>query len=286
MARTLRIGSGSAWWGDRIEPAALNAERGELDYLCFETMAEATVSAAQVRARRDSSFPGYDTWLDDRMRNNFGLDSPPTSNAPLRGGKATLSEGGTRVPCLVVWPGRAKPGTVSDALLSSVDWYPTLLAMTGVEPKDGRQHFDGLSQVGPLLGQEPEPVAEAVHLGPELEDRLDAGQVDPGVAVQAHDRPEPPDLRRGIALDVPDPDRPDEAATLVAEQDAGGDGQALRHGIAGEDGRVHRSVSRLERPSGRVVLTRAPGAGRSGFGRRTARSGGGSRRQPTSARRP
>jgi hypothetical protein len=68
MSKTLRIGSGAAWWGDRVEPAALNAERGELDYLCFETMAEATVSAAQVRARRDPSFAGYDTYLDERMR--------------------------------------------------------------------------------------------------------------------------------------------------------------------------------------------------------------------------
>src|SRR5690606_33166797 len=68
MNGTIRIGSGAAWWGDRVEPARLNAERGELDYLCFETMAEATVSAAQVRARRDPTFPGYDTYLDDRMR--------------------------------------------------------------------------------------------------------------------------------------------------------------------------------------------------------------------------
>lgn len=68
MAKTIRIGSGSAWWGDRVEPAALNAEKGNLDYLCFETMAEATISAAQVRARRDPSFAGYDTYLDDRMR--------------------------------------------------------------------------------------------------------------------------------------------------------------------------------------------------------------------------
>lgn len=68
MTKTLRIGSGAAWWGDRVEPAALNAERGELDYLCFETMAEATVSAAQVRMRRDPTFSGYDTYLDDRMR--------------------------------------------------------------------------------------------------------------------------------------------------------------------------------------------------------------------------
>ena len=66
--RVIRIGSGAAWWGDRVEPAALNAERGDLDYLCFETMAEATVSAAQVRARRDPGFPGYDSYLDDRMR--------------------------------------------------------------------------------------------------------------------------------------------------------------------------------------------------------------------------
>ena len=68
MSKTLRIGAGSAWWGDRIEPARLNAEHGDLDYLCFETMAEATISAAQVRARRDPSFPGYDTYLDDRMQ--------------------------------------------------------------------------------------------------------------------------------------------------------------------------------------------------------------------------
>lgn len=66
--QTIRIGSGAAWWGDRVEPARLNAEQGQLDYLCFETMAEATVSAAQVRSRRDPDFPGYDTYLEDRMR--------------------------------------------------------------------------------------------------------------------------------------------------------------------------------------------------------------------------
>src|SRR5205807_6132747 len=68
MKKVIRIGAGSAWWGDRIEPAALNAEKGRLDYLCFETMAEATISAAQVRARRDPTFPGYDTYLDERMK--------------------------------------------------------------------------------------------------------------------------------------------------------------------------------------------------------------------------
>jgi len=69
MGKTsVRIGAGAGWWGDRISPAALSAEHGDLDYLCFETMAEATVSAAQVRKRRDPDFPGYDTYLDERMR--------------------------------------------------------------------------------------------------------------------------------------------------------------------------------------------------------------------------
>jgi arylsulfatase A-like enzyme len=90
-------------------------------------------------------------WLDDRMRTSFGLKAPPTSNAPLRGGKATLYEGGTREPCVVIWPGKVKPGTQTDALLSSVDWYPTLLDMAGLRPMDGQQ-FDGISQVPALLG--------------------------------------------------------------------------------------------------------------------------------------
>ncbi|BCJ86908.1 acyclic terpene utilization AtuA family protein [Effusibacillus dendaii] len=68
MSKTIRIGSGSAWWGDRIEPAVWNVERGNINYLVFETMAEATVSAAQVRLRRDPSYLGYDTNLDARFR--------------------------------------------------------------------------------------------------------------------------------------------------------------------------------------------------------------------------
>ena len=65
--RTLRIGAGSAWWGDSIAPAQALAEQGRLDYLCFETMAEVTVSAAQVRRRRDPGFAGYDNFLEQRM---------------------------------------------------------------------------------------------------------------------------------------------------------------------------------------------------------------------------
>ena len=77
---------------------------------------------------------------------------PPTSNRPLRGGKATLFEGGTRVPCAVIWPGKVRPGSASDALLSSTDFYPTILEMLGLKAQPG-QRFDGVSQVPALLGR-------------------------------------------------------------------------------------------------------------------------------------
>jgi arylsulfatase A-like enzyme len=62
---------------------------------------------------------------------------PPTNNAPLRGGKATLYEGGTREPCIVIWPARVKPGSRSDQVITSVDFYPTIREMTGLNPKPG-----------------------------------------------------------------------------------------------------------------------------------------------------
>jgi len=76
---------------------------------------------------------------------------PPTSNVPLRGGKAMIYEGGTRVPCAVVWPGHTDAGSSTDALLSSSDWYPTLLDMMEIEKPSGVK-FDGVSQVPTLRG--------------------------------------------------------------------------------------------------------------------------------------
>jgi arylsulfatase A-like enzyme len=88
-------------------------------------------------------------WFEPAMKTVAGMDSAPTTNAPLRAGKGTLYEGGTREPCVVVWPGETKPGTQSEALLSSVDFYPSLLEMTGISPK---AKFDGVSQVAAFRG--------------------------------------------------------------------------------------------------------------------------------------
>lgn len=69
---------------------------------------------------------------------------PPTNNAPLREGKSKLYEGGIRVPLIVVWPGQVPRATKSSEIVSSIDLYPTLLELLGIEKKDGA-HFDGIS---------------------------------------------------------------------------------------------------------------------------------------------
>jgi arylsulfatase A-like enzyme len=75
----------------------------------------------------------------------------PTSNHPLRGGKATMFEGGTRVPCVIVWPGITKPDTTNDVLVQSEDFYPTLLDGLGIKPAPD-QRFDGISILPALKG--------------------------------------------------------------------------------------------------------------------------------------
>jgi hypothetical protein len=65
--RTIRIGSGAGYSGDRIEPAVELAEKGEIDYLVFECLGERTVALAQ-QARMKNPEGGYDPLLEERMR--------------------------------------------------------------------------------------------------------------------------------------------------------------------------------------------------------------------------
>lgn len=76
-----------------------------------------------------------------------------TSNAPLRGGKAQIYEGGFRVPSVVVWPSRVEPASRSEALINSTDWFPTLIEMLGLNQAPGHV-FDGVSQVPALLARD------------------------------------------------------------------------------------------------------------------------------------
>jgi hypothetical protein len=64
--KPFRIGSGAGYSGDRIDPAQDLAERGELDALVFECLAERTIALAQLRRSRDPEL-GYDPLLKERM---------------------------------------------------------------------------------------------------------------------------------------------------------------------------------------------------------------------------
>ena len=72
---------------------------------------------------------------------------------PLRGGKYSAFDAGTRVPFIVRWPGHVKSGQ-SDALVSQVDFMASFVALTGrrLAPDDAPDSFDILSA---LLGKSP-----------------------------------------------------------------------------------------------------------------------------------
>ena len=74
---------------------------------------------------------------------------PATNNAPLKGGKASINEGGIRVPLIVSWPGRIAAGATSDAVVGCIDYYPTLLDVIGAQPNP-KQIIDGVS-IAPIL---------------------------------------------------------------------------------------------------------------------------------------
>lgn len=85
------------------------------------------------------------------LSDNGGRE-PQTDNAPFRGGKGELLEGGIRVPLIVKWPGVTKRKGVSDTPVITDDLYPTLLEMANLRPTS--PPLDGLSVVNLLKNPE------------------------------------------------------------------------------------------------------------------------------------
>ena len=110
----------------------------------------------------DNTFVMYST--DNGPHRNSWPDGGMT---PFRSEKNTNWEGAFRVPLIVRWPGKIKPGSISNEIIQHHDWFPTLLAMAG-EPeivekvKEGYQaigrtyknHIDGVNLVPYLTGKE------------------------------------------------------------------------------------------------------------------------------------
>jgi len=78
-----------------------------------------------------------------------------TDLSPLRGAKGHLYEGGIRVPLIIRWPGQVEAGTISSDPVISMDFFPTILEVAGLEatpntPLDGESLLPLLRQTGPL----------------------------------------------------------------------------------------------------------------------------------------
>ncbi len=92
---------------------------------------------------------------------------PDAGTTPFRSEKNTNWEGAFRVPCLIRWPGRIQPGSVSNEMMSGLDWVPTLMAAVGdpdikekllkghqAASKTFKVHLDGYNQLPYLTGQQ------------------------------------------------------------------------------------------------------------------------------------
>jgi len=103
---------------------------------------------------------------------------PDGGMTPYRAAKGTVFEGGFRVPAIVRWPGKIKPGTVENGIFSSLDWFPTLVAAAGnpnlaEELKKGKQlgdktykvYLDGYDQTPMLTGKGPSNRHEVWYFG-------------------------------------------------------------------------------------------------------------------------
>jgi arylsulfatase A-like enzyme len=148
------------------------------------------------------------------MSDNGGLstaEGSPTSNLPLRGGKGWVYEGGIREPYIIRAPGLAS-GAVSDEPVSSIDFYPTLMELAGVQTEHS---IDGRSLVPILRGESLDREAlywhyphypnqggfpaGAIRIGPhKLIERYEDGRV------HLFDLDEDPGERNDLAADFPE----------------------------------------------------------------------------------
>ena len=122
-----------------------------------DTLAELDHRTGQVLDAIDEAGIADDTivvWCSD---NPAGRSvSIGGSNGPWRGHFGSGFEGGMRTPGMVRWPGKVQAGTVSDEIISAVDWLPTLAALAGESGRvpDDRP-IDGVDASAHLLGRSP-----------------------------------------------------------------------------------------------------------------------------------
>jgi arylsulfatase len=103
---------------------------------------------------------------------------PDGGMTPFRATKGTVFEGGFRVPAIIRWPGKVKPGTIENGVFSGLDWLPTLADAAGnaniteqllkgvaLEGRTYKNHLDGYDQMDLLTGKGPSKRHELFYFG-------------------------------------------------------------------------------------------------------------------------
>jgi arylsulfatase len=103
---------------------------------------------------------------------------PDGGMTPFKATKGTIFEGGFRVPTIIRWPGKIKPGSVENGIFSGLDWLPTLTAAAGnpniteqllkgvkLGDRTYKNHLDGYNQLDLLLGKGPSARHELWYFG-------------------------------------------------------------------------------------------------------------------------
>lgn len=120
------------------------------------------LTALEMKGRRENTLVVFTSDNGGSTVENNDLQYPDDqcpngkltgNNTPLRGQKGTVYEGGTRVPTLLSWPAKLKPGTFQ-GVAQITDWMPTLCALAGAAPARDLK-WDGINLWPQLSGAEP-----------------------------------------------------------------------------------------------------------------------------------
>ncbi len=117
---------------------------------CMDEAIGAVMEAVEKAGQRENTLVVF---LSDNGGSGNG------GNAPLRGQKSTMWEGGLRVPFILRWPGKVPAGKVTDEFLTSLELVPTLLAAAGAEGPKGVK-MDGFNLLPVLKGEAKSPRKE------------------------------------------------------------------------------------------------------------------------------
>ena len=143
------------------------AQSGRWQSPYHDTMIDHDKNVGSVLKAIDELGVGDNTFVMYSTDNGPHMNSwPDAAMTPFRNEKNSNWEGAYRVPCMVRWPGKIKPGSVSNQIVSHLDWLPTLLALAGdgevtakllkgytVGDMTYKVHLDGSNLVPYLTGQ-------------------------------------------------------------------------------------------------------------------------------------